>query len=479
MGDRRDHPLVRPNLRDQEHVGALGVEIEDLGAALGEHGGRERPEALPELDLEIHHVFVGGVAGVGEDAPVAQRARAKLHAPLEPPHDVLVGDELRGPAEEALAIQLVVLDPVRVEVPADLLRRVPGAPVGVRPDPGALVVEHVMVDERGHAHRAARIPRGGLHEESLEGTLAQQTAVGHAVERHASGHAEILLAGDLVQVARHAEHDLFRDLLHARRDVPMALLELRLGLPRRPAEQPVEALVGHREAVVVGKVLHVHLEAAVLADLEQLFHDQIVVFGLPVGGRPHDLVLRRVHLEAEVVGERAVEQPEGMGEPDLLEEIELVPLSRPVTRRRPLSHAVDREDRRFPEGAHEETARGVRLVVLDEEDLPLEREVPLDVVTGPEFLGQPDRDRLAEGGERPGKGREIGHQDPLELHERLVVETHVVEVLDADAAGPQAVVHRMVRETGVMLLAREALLRRGRDHLAVPDQARRRVVVER
>ena len=43
----------------------------------------------------------------------------------------------------------------------------------------------------------------------------------------------------------------------------------------------------------------------------------------------------------------------------------------------------------------------------------------------------------------------------------------------------QAIVARRARETGIVLLAREALLLRRRDDLAVLDQRGRAVVVER
>jgi hypothetical protein len=60
------------------------------------------------------------------------------------------------------------------------------------------------------------------------------------------------------------------------------------------------------------------LEGAVLAQVDQLLEDRICVLRVAVGGGPHHLVLGGVHLEAEVVGEGAVEQPERVREADVV-----------------------------------------------------------------------------------------------------------------------------------------------------------------
>ena len=51
--------------------------------------------------------------------------------------------------------------------------------------------------------------------------------------------------------------------------------------------------------------------------------------------------------------------------------------------------------------------------------------------------------------------------------------------VEVDAGRVQAIVDRMPRKSGVVLLAGEALLLRGRDDASVLDQRRRAVVVER
>ena len=82
----------------------------------------------------------------------------------------------------------------------------------------------------------------------------------------------------------------------------------------------------------------------------------------------------------------------------------------------------------------------------------------------------------AEAARREG---EVGLEEPLELEERLVVEGDGVERRrrSSPASGRQYAT-ACAREAGVVLLAREALLLRGGDDLAVDDEAGGRVVVE-
>ena len=121
-----------------------------------------------------------------------------------------------------------------------------------------------------------------------------------------------------------------------------------------------------------------------------------------------------------------------------------------------------------------------------------EQELPLDVLAGAAFpqviaqqplleqlLLEPHRQRHAERGEAPGRERQIGLEQALELQERLVVERDVVDPVEIGAAFAQAILDRVLGEGGIVLLAREPLLLRGGDELAVGDQRSRAVVIER
>ena len=63
-----------------------------------QHARRERPKALPELDLQVHRRLHFRRARIADDAAGSERARAKLHPALEPADDLAgdkqVGDEI-------------------------------------------------------------------------------------------------------------------------------------------------------------------------------------------------------------------------------------------------------------------------------------------------------------------------------------------------------------------------------------------------
>ena len=56
------------NRRDQQHVRRLAVEVEELAHVFQQTGRGERPERLPELDLEVHQRLHLGTARVTQDA---------------------------------------------------------------------------------------------------------------------------------------------------------------------------------------------------------------------------------------------------------------------------------------------------------------------------------------------------------------------------------------------------------------------------
>lgn len=58
-----------------------------------ENGWGERSETFPKLDLQIYALPIFHFPRIGKDAPVSQGPRTKFHPPLEPTHDVLLGDE--------------------------------------------------------------------------------------------------------------------------------------------------------------------------------------------------------------------------------------------------------------------------------------------------------------------------------------------------------------------------------------------------
>ena len=111
----------------------------------------------------------------------------------------------------------------------------------------------VIRRERG-AERAAGIARGRLDPDALEFAVAQHLAVGHAVERHAAGEAQILRAGLACERARQAQHDFLRDRLDRGGEIHVALGQQLVGLARRRAEQAIELVVRHAQAGAIVEI---------------------------------------------------------------------------------------------------------------------------------------------------------------------------------------------------------------------------------
>src|SRR5437868_4029493 len=66
-----------------------------------------------------------------------------------------------------------------------------------------------------------------LNKNLLEGGLANNAAVGHAVQTYPTSDTQILHARGLLEIPRHAEHQFFGDLLNAGGDVGVMLVQLR------------------------------------------------------------------------------------------------------------------------------------------------------------------------------------------------------------------------------------------------------------
>jgi hypothetical protein len=63
----------------------------------------------------------------------------------------------------------------------------------------------------------------------FERSLAPQSSVGHAIERNATRHDQIRRSSPGVGFPRHAQHDLFSDLLDACGQIHVALLKQGFG----------------------------------------------------------------------------------------------------------------------------------------------------------------------------------------------------------------------------------------------------------
>ncbi len=183
-----------------------------------------------------------------------------------------------------------------------------------------------MPQRQRDAHRAARVTGSRLNPDFVEDLFPQEPAVADAIERDAAGETQIAHAGFAPRVRGHLEHHLFGDFLDGPREVHLALRQLALGFSRRAVEQLREPFSRHREAGRVGEVLHVHPQAAVVGDLEQVVLDGLDVLRLAVRREAHDLVFAGVHLEPGEVRERGIQEPERVRKPQLPQQRDLAAL---------------------------------------------------------------------------------------------------------------------------------------------------------
>ena len=149
--------------------------------------------------------------GVAEEAPRAERARSELHAVLKPSDHPAVSQFVH----DRVAHRVVVGQVLRGRT--GLLDEGTDRFVGVgRPQPGGVLrivgrdpprlAEQLMPDEERRSKSAPGVARRGLDPDAFEGAFAQDAAVRHAVQGHATGQTEIAGAGLLVDVRGGAEH---------------------------------------------------------------------------------------------------------------------------------------------------------------------------------------------------------------------------------------------------------------------------------
>src|SRR5262245_37941182 len=72
------------HVRDQQHVWAFAIEIEPVLGVFRQNRGREWPEALAILYLEIENLLCVERPWIGEDRSIAERAGSEFHPALCP-----------------------------------------------------------------------------------------------------------------------------------------------------------------------------------------------------------------------------------------------------------------------------------------------------------------------------------------------------------------------------------------------------------
>ena len=158
----------------------------------------------------------------------------------------------------------------------------------------------------------------------------------------------------------------------------------------------MEGLAGHGESAQIVEVLLIQPEGTIFPEIDQFTIDEIHVLGYAIRRESHHLVLARVDLEAGIIGERGIEQADGVRPVELLDDLDIVALSQADGCRRPLPDAIDGKYRRGLEWGGVEGARRVRLMVLAVEHFPGEPGGDAQLFVGVEFFLDPEWPGLEE-----------------------------------------------------------------------------------
>src|SRR5439155_11560740 len=117
---------------------------------------------------------------------------------------------------------------------------------------------------------------------------------------------------------------LFSDHLNAAGEIHLSLSDLGLRLARPTAKEFVKLTVGHSQSLRIAEVFVIHLDAAILANLEELVLDTGNKRRLAIGRQSHHFVFAAVDFETCVVSESAIEQTQTIWEAKLFEQRDFI-----------------------------------------------------------------------------------------------------------------------------------------------------------
>ena len=219
-----------------QHERRVARPFEYLVGAFFEHDRRERPERLPVLHPLVQDVLHLGGARIGQDAAVAERARAELGAALEPADHVAFGQYLRRVGADVVAGRAVG-DQTNQPAVGHVLHvfvLVCLAEIRVGHDVGTLFFLQRQMPVVCGADGDAVVAGRGLDPDVLESRLPRDAAVGDAVQADAAGDAEVLRAGRFAEPARPMQQHRLGVILDTPREV-LPVLHGRALLPVLPA----------------------------------------------------------------------------------------------------------------------------------------------------------------------------------------------------------------------------------------------------
>ena len=83
--------------------------IEPLVRVLSQDARRKRPEALPELDLDVHRRLHLCRPGVAQDAARTERPRTEFHTAVEPPDNFFADERLGDFVEQRVFARMMAV----------------------------------------------------------------------------------------------------------------------------------------------------------------------------------------------------------------------------------------------------------------------------------------------------------------------------------------------------------------------------------
>jgi hypothetical protein len=293
-----------------------------------------------------------------------------------------------------VALVFPVLDLPLIQESLDLVPRIMGAQEGtaLRRPVIAYVPDVVLMlipDGEGGTERPAGIARRRLDPDVLEYLLFQDLAVGDAIQGHAARQAKVVGVDLLSGEADDLFHDLFQHDLDGRGQIHVDLAQFGLGLAARGVEKLGEFPAGHGQSGMKIEVLQVQAERAVFLDIHQFPENDIAKHGFPVRGQPHELVFPGIHLESGEIGERRIEEPQGMRKSDALKDFKVVAIGPRDGQCIPFAHPVHGDDGGVLEGGRIERGGDVRFMMADEEyrEIVTAQPFPDDLFNEDLFLG--------------------------------------------------------------------------------------------
>src|SRR5260370_29469807 len=105
---------------------------------------------------------------------------------------------------------------------------------------------------------------------------------------------------------------------------------------------------------VVQEVIEIELEAPTRLETDNAFKE-IVIGGLAVGSKAHDLAFIAVLIVADELADHSVDNSQGMGKENTVQDLDVGATAQGSQRRRKVAEAVDAQDSRLIELGDQET----------------------------------------------------------------------------------------------------------------------------